>query len=288
VEGEYTVFYQLSNPYSESQILSESLYYIPLAEIDVILPTTPEGLVASNITPTGLTLSWNPSIDAHLDSYNIYNLSELYGSTTGTSIVITGLTKETTYSFTVEAKDRSNNVSELSTPLVVTTTAEVFINTLIGNVIIAQVFSPSSTIVNIQDGVTIDRCFITLYNKNNHAITLDEAKLYWKYDAYPVWNQVNLSGTIQPHKHFLITGSKLTGIIDGTTILTNWQTAVPDLNCTVDWSQFVDPDPTNTEGLSDRMIQWALTQNLFYLASKTGVVYLSDKAVDPLTLNTNP
>lgn len=65
---------------------------------------------------------------------------------------------------------------------------------------------------------------------------MSSAKLYWKYDAYPSWHKVNLSGTIKANDYFLIRGSKLTGTISGTNILVDWGTAKPDLDCSVDWS----------------------------------------------------
>jgi len=289
VPGEYTVYFQLKNPYNESQIMSDIISYAPSAVVDNTDPTIPTNLVASNISLDSFTLSWTPSIDEYLDSYDVYSNGILIGNTPSTTFSISGLTANTPYTMTVIAKDLSNNLSPISEPLIVTTTSiPVEIPTLVGNVTIAQVFSPSSTVVNTQDGVSINHCFLTLYNKTEFDIDLSNARIYWKYDAYPEWHQVALSGIIKANKYFLIRGSKLTGIVEGTTILSDWDIAVPDLDCSVDWSQFVDPNPEDVLNLSDRMVQWALESNFLYIASKTGVVYLSNNEVEPSTLAVNP
>lgn len=282
VGGEYLLSYQLKNPYSVSQILTEQIQYIEAQ--DVVPPSAPTGLLSSNITANSFTLSWTDSIDnVGVAGYEIYKDNVKIGDSALTTFNISGLTKLTSYSITVKAKDEIGNLSESSQALSVTTLDQAV--DLPGNVIIAQAFSPSSTIVNTQDGVSIDHCFIVLYNKSSSVISLNKAKLYWRYEAYPTWNKVNLSGVIPSHKHFLIRGSKLTGVVDGTVILSDWTAAVPDLDCSVDWSQFVDPNPTDTANVSDRMVSWALQSNLFYLSSKTGSVYLSSEQDDNIPYN---
>lgn len=288
IPGEYTVYFQLKNPYNESQVMSDVINYTPSSEIDNTPPTKPTNLVASNVSIDSFTLTWSPSFDLHLESYDVYLNGVLFGNSVTNTINITGLNADTPYTMTIVAKDLSSNPSTTSDPLIVTTTSVPVINTLVGNVLMAQVFSPSSTVVNVQDGVSIDNCFITLYNNSSTDLNLSNARLYWKYDAYPIWHQVNLSGTISSHKYFLIRGSKLTGVVEGTTILSDWNTAIPDLDCSVDWTQFVDPNPEDALNLSERMVQWALESNFLYVGSKTGVIYLSDVEVDPSTLPSNP
>lgn len=271
-EGEYILSYQLKNPYNVSQILTEQIQYIEAA--DNIPPSAPTNLISSNITSTSFTISWTGSTDnVGVVGYEIYSNGTKIGDSINTTFDISGLTKLTSYNISIKAKDEIGNLSDFSQVLSVTTLDQML--DLPGNVIIAQAFSPSSTIVNTQDGVSIDHCFVVLYNKSNSSISLNKAKLYWRYEAYPTWHKVNLSGVIAPKKHFLIRGSKLTGVVDGTVILSDWSVAIPDLDCSVDWNQFIDPNPQDTANLSERMVSWALQNNLFYLGSKTGAVYLS-------------
>ena len=74
----------------------------------------------------------------------------------------------------------------------------------------------------------------------------------------------------------------------GVNILVDWTKVVPDLNCTVDWNQFVDPNPEDTAGAETRMVEWASNNNLLFIASKTGVVYLSNNDIDISQLPSNP
>jgi chitodextrinase len=92
------------------------------ALVDTIPPTVPNGLVASALTPTSLTLSWNPSTDnVAVTGYRVYRDSVLVASLAGTSVPVAGLVAGTLYSLTVAAFDAAGNVSPMSAPLAVTT-----------------------------------------------------------------------------------------------------------------------------------------------------------------------
>jgi|GEM_PF-226271 len=86
-------------------------------------PTVPANLVTSNVTATGLTLSWSPSTDnVAVTAYEVYRGTTLLnGNVTTTSFNVSGLDCGTAYSFTVKAKDNAGNVSASSAPLSVTT-----------------------------------------------------------------------------------------------------------------------------------------------------------------------
>ncbi|TDB70012.1 cellulose binding domain-containing protein, partial [Micromonospora sp. KC723] len=83
-------------------------------------PGTP---TASAIGPTGLTLTWAPATDnVGVTGYRVYRAGNvLVGSTTGTTLAVTGLTAATTYTFTVVAVDAAGNLSPASPPVTVTT-----------------------------------------------------------------------------------------------------------------------------------------------------------------------
>ena len=273
-EGDYTIYYQLKNNYNQSLVLSLQVRYNDV--VDTEPPSIPQNLVASSITETSFRLQWDESTDNEsVVGYDIYFNDAFKISSTSNIITINNLMPNTEYTIKVRAKDSMNNISDFSSSIVAKTLRS-SVSTLVGNVIIAQAFSPSSTIVNVQDGISVDHCFITLYNKSDYDISLNNAKLYWKYDAYPQWIKTDLSGTIKAKKHFLIRGSKLTGVVEGTTILSDWSIAVPDLDCSVVWNEFVDPNPEDPANHDNRMIQWAIDNNLFYLSSKTGSAYLSN------------
>lgn len=285
-EGIYVVSYQLKNPYNVSQVLTEEIQYQEL----IIISKKPTNLVASSITEYGFTLNWNSPEDQSLVvSYEIYANGISIGNSTSNQFIATNLLKSTTYQISVKTVDQNGTKDNESDPISIRTADEKVISTnLINNITIAQVYAPSSTIVNIQDGIVIDCSFLSLYNNSDEDIDLKNARIYWKYDAYPTWHKVILSGIIKSKKHFLIRGSRLTGTLPGVNILVDWTKVVPDLNCTVDWSQFVDPNPEDTAGAETRMVEWASNNNLLFIASKTGVVYLSNDDIDISQLPSNP
>ncbi|PWJ44272.1 glycosyl hydrolase [Sediminitomix flava] len=92
------------------------------AEPDTESPSTPTGLSANNISGTSLTLSWEASTDnVAVTEYEIYQDGQSVATTNQTRISITGLTLNTSYTFTVIAKDASGNLSSESESLTVTT-----------------------------------------------------------------------------------------------------------------------------------------------------------------------
>ncbi|WP_081756939.1 fibronectin type III domain-containing protein, partial [Gorillibacterium massiliense] len=93
------------------------------ASKDTIAPTVPTNLASSSKTSTSVNLTWTALTDnVGVTGYDIYyNGTTLAGSSQTTSYTVTGLTANTSYSFTVKAKDAAGNVSGASTALVVIT-----------------------------------------------------------------------------------------------------------------------------------------------------------------------
>ena len=94
--------------------------------IDTQAPTTPTNLTTSNPSSSTMDLSWTASTDdTAVTNYDVYIGGAFYVSTnsTSTTYTVTGLTPETTYIFTVLAKDAANNMSSQSTAANGTTTA---------------------------------------------------------------------------------------------------------------------------------------------------------------------
>ena len=84
---------------------------------DTTAPTAPANLAAGTPSTTSIPLTWSASTDAGsgVAGYQVYRGTTLVGSTTSTSLTVTGLTADTAYSFSVRAKDVAGNVSAAST-----------------------------------------------------------------------------------------------------------------------------------------------------------------------------
>lgn len=97
-----------------------------LAVPDTTPPTIPTNLVASNTKGTSTNLTWNASTDNEdMDGYIIYKDGTEIARTSTLTYKVTGLTRQTTYNFTVKAKDVYDNISSVSNTATVTTTNQV-------------------------------------------------------------------------------------------------------------------------------------------------------------------
>ena len=87
-------------------------------------PTAPTNLAASGTTTTTTNLAWTASTDnVGVTGYTILQGGASIGTTNGaTTFNVTGLTQNTSYAFTVTARDAAGNVSAASNTVNVTTT----------------------------------------------------------------------------------------------------------------------------------------------------------------------
>jgi len=91
---------------------------------DTEAPSAPTGLTASTITETTADLSWNAATDnVGVTEYEIFQSGSSLGTTVNTSAQITGLVANTSYTFSVKAKDAAGNVSGASNTVNVTTSS---------------------------------------------------------------------------------------------------------------------------------------------------------------------
>jgi poly(hydroxyalkanoate) depolymerase family esterase len=98
---------------------------------DTTPPTIPANVQASNVTATGLTLTWSASSDdTGVTSYVVLQKLDSGSATvvpakavSGTTASISGLSASTAYQFYVQAQDQAGNASQASTILRVTTAA---------------------------------------------------------------------------------------------------------------------------------------------------------------------
>ncbi|GAA3519745.1 hypothetical protein GCM10022393_37430 [Aquimarina addita] len=118
VRGTNHIFYDISN--TNFIITSGS-------GDDTELPTAPTTLTASNITETTVDLSWNAATDnVGVTAYDIYQGSIVIETiVANTSFQITDLSPDTTYNFSVTAKDDAGNESDASNIVMINTLPEI-------------------------------------------------------------------------------------------------------------------------------------------------------------------
>lgn len=91
---------------------------------DITPPSVPTNLQSLNVGSNSATVAWTASTDdVAVAGYEVFRNGNLVATTAMSSYSDTGLSASTTYVYTVAAYDSSNNVSALSAPLSVTTTA---------------------------------------------------------------------------------------------------------------------------------------------------------------------
>jgi len=83
---------------------------------DATPPSTPDGLRTTGSTSNSIALSWTAATDnVGVTGYDVYQGTVLAASSTGTSTTVTGLAPDTSYTFTVRARDAAGNTSQPST-----------------------------------------------------------------------------------------------------------------------------------------------------------------------------
>jgi chitodextrinase len=89
---------------------------------DTQAPTAPANVTSSNIDQNSFTLSWTASTDnVEVTGYEVFAGTTSKGTTTSTSMSVTGLACSTGYSMTVKARDEAGNWSAPSAALMVNT-----------------------------------------------------------------------------------------------------------------------------------------------------------------------
>ncbi|MBE9914623.1 carbohydrate-binding protein [Paenibacillus donghaensis] len=87
-------------------------------------PTAPANLRSTAVAASSISLAWDASTDnVGVTGYDIYEGSGIVGSVSGTTLAFThnGLAPDTSYLYTVKAKDEAGNVSAASNALTVKT-----------------------------------------------------------------------------------------------------------------------------------------------------------------------
>ncbi|OAB46771.1 lytic polysaccharide monooxygenase [Paenibacillus antarcticus] len=93
---------------------------------DTQAPSVPASLASTGKTNTTVSLAWNASTDnVGVTGYQVFNGSSLVATVPGTNYVVSGLTANTAYTFSVKAIDAAGNASNASNVVSVTTSAPV-------------------------------------------------------------------------------------------------------------------------------------------------------------------
>lgn len=78
-------------------------------------PTTPGNPRSTGTTADSVSLAWDASVDnIGVTGYDVYNGSTLATTVAGTTATVSGLSADTSYSFTIQAKDAAGNKSKAS------------------------------------------------------------------------------------------------------------------------------------------------------------------------------
>lgn len=87
-------------------------------------PTNPGNPRSTGVTTSSVSLAWDASTDnVGVTGYEVYNDSTLAATVSGTTATVTGLTADTEYTFTVQAKDAAGNKSKPAGPVTVRTSS---------------------------------------------------------------------------------------------------------------------------------------------------------------------
>ncbi|SDX97387.1 endoglucanase [Amycolatopsis xylanica] len=102
---------------------SDSLSVEVAGPPDVIPPSVPGTPTSSAVGCSSVTLNWTPATDnVGVAGYNVIaNTGNVVATTPQPPVTVTGLSPETSYSFTIEAFDGAGNRSARSAPVAVTT-----------------------------------------------------------------------------------------------------------------------------------------------------------------------
>ncbi|MFY7669919.1 endonuclease [Tenacibaculum sp. MEBiC06402] len=118
------------NPFIDNPRLATRIWGGPDAEDiwgiytnnDTEAPTAPTNVTASNVTTSSIDVSWTAATDnIGVTNYDVYVDGSLTANTTNTSVTLSNLNSNTTYSITVLAKDAADNESPLSAAITPTT-----------------------------------------------------------------------------------------------------------------------------------------------------------------------
>ncbi|MDC1161958.1 GEVED domain-containing protein [Tenacibaculum sp.] len=175
---------------------------------DTQAPTVPSNLTTSNITSSGLVLNWTASTDnVGVTGYDVYRANTILGTAIGTTYNVTGLTANTSYTFSVRAKDAAGNQSATSATVNATTTGTTnpsptyceskstrTSGEFISKVVIGTINNTSTRGTNGYQDHTSKSTNLVKNSSSTIAITPDWAGTSTYDEGYAVWIDYNQDG----------------------------------------------------------------------------------------------
>lgn len=191
-----------------------NLIWNPIADTED--PTSPTSLVASNPSSSTIDLTWTASTDnIAVTSYDIFIDGSFYVNTNSaaTFYTVTGLNTETSYCFTLFAKDASGNISTVSNQDCTATlegssgATELFISEYVEG-------SGNNKVLEIANftGVTVDLSAYTIKKSINGDVSWDTA-VY----SFPNGTQITDGDVYVVANNFINTGTCVTSAVDDLT-----------------------------------------------------------------------
>ncbi|WP_367391272.1 T9SS type A sorting domain-containing protein [Lewinella sp. LCG006] len=89
---------------------------------DMVAPTAPANLVASNVTISSVDLNWSAATDEYgVTAYDVLQDGIVVQTVTGLATTVNDLLPSTTYTFAIQARDEAGNISDPSNDATITT-----------------------------------------------------------------------------------------------------------------------------------------------------------------------
>lgn len=162
---------------------------------DITPPSIPNNLASSNVTATSVKVAWSASTDnVAVAGYVVFRNNVQVATTTTTSYTDAGLTPSTTYTYTVEAFDTSNNLSAPSQPLTVTTNAPTAVPPSVVQTNQNQISSGASTSVTFNTPTVAGNTLVVYViwnNTGNIVLTDSQGNTFASVSAPVNWNNGN-------------------------------------------------------------------------------------------------
>ncbi len=115
-------FFVIAKDAAGNESAASATLSVTTAAPDTEAPSVPANLISSNVAANQATISWDASTDnVGVVEYDVLQDGVVVDTVTETTATVTSLSPETTYQFTVIAKDAAGNASAASSALSVTT-----------------------------------------------------------------------------------------------------------------------------------------------------------------------
>ncbi len=211
------------NPFIDNPAFATQIWGGPQAEdrfgntgggADTIVPAAPSSLVANSTTEVSTVLSWNASSDnVGVTGYFVYQDGGFIGSAASTNYTVAGLTANTSYTFSVKARDAAGNVSAASNIINVTTQD----NTSGGGGGVADALFFSEYIEGSSNNKALE-----IANNTGASVNLSGYSIKRQTNGAGAWSgTLNLSGTLANNDVYVVANSSASTAIKNVADITS-------------------------------------------------------------------